>query len=745
MAASIDYEPGSVPPARPSTAVAVFRYRADAPKFADRYEHLPNVRFLGCVYREGAQPPTARFRYVFGDPTADPEDPQRIEGCFPIDAAGPRVVMNDDRLVVRIFRDDGYSEILFDGFKSPCQVDLDAETEAATFLAAGTPVREFDEPVGYSLFRPADQPLEPVAGTPVNAPARFNPDGKPNASPLPDYDRGDGSTFPEYRGVSYPHFLGPVWPANRINGASLRMWTLGMAARHLVGAWSLLDPSTGGRWTNCDQFGSLDDVLQVLQPSDPDGTGPIDASNGTTFVKAGINVVDYDATGKGWPTALEEIIAPHGFAMCWRLSDATPKAGAEWGDPRWNLAIYHRDDNANLKPLLLPPAGTDLDPAAVNVGALAVSRDVHDLANKVYVDASPVRFEASILLAPGFTISAGDASSLDDYVADGPNFDVNRDEYRVFVADECGEGHWSHKVDDFVADPPTLSAILQSELTPAAKFVVRRRPGVNAILKRGPDGEALKAQLHVARLSSMDSQFWRPGLWQDGVGTWQLVDSSEWSLLDDRLGIRINCSDPNSFKIGQPSDPAAPFPSGKLTIVESLAASIGDKSQGFMFRLTCCIDGDSDFGMIASRRSASPTKFSVARRIDARDRYRMWIQSQFSALKPAGVRKDVAVVDDTKEAKSYASSARRHLEFGSMAGSATIPRLSTAYQVGDKISDVRGREISLRTNLGAETGESPVYPSVTGISWDCDGRQATTLELDDHVAMPPIPHRRKRR
>lgn len=732
---SIDYDPESVPWARPSVAVGVFRYHADASDFADRYELLPNVRFLGCVYREGAEPPTARFRYVFGDPTADYSDPQRFEQCYPLDATGPRVVANDDRLVVRIFREDGYSEPLFDGFKSPCQVDLGEDAESVQFLAVGTPIREFDEPIGGASYRPADEPTTAVKGVSTNAPARFNPDGKPNCSPTPDYEDDDG--------LKYPHFLGPAWPSNRINGAALRSWTLGLAARYLIGVYSAKDPA-GNWWSYCDQFDDLDDILQTIQPIDKDGTGPIDVSSNTTFEKGAINVVDFDATGKGWPAALEQMIAPHGYVLCWRLSDRD--AGRDpWGDPRWNLSVYHRDDASNLKPLLLPPAGSDLDPAAVNVGQLALSRDIHDLANKVYIDASPIRFEASFLLAPGFTIDAADASSLDRYKNDSADFDVYRDDYRVFIFDECGEGHWNFDAADFVVTVPDLSPALKSKLVPDPKFVVRRRPGINAILARGPDGEALKAQLHVARADSFpDGGADVPGVWDGKAGKWQAVDSSEWSLLDDQLGIRITCSNANSFNIGEPTANDAPFPSGKLAIVEQLAAP-GAAGPLFVFRLTCCIDGDQDFGMVAARRSASPTKFVRAKRVDARDRYRMWVQSQYSAAAPAGTTEDKAIVDDTKEAKSYASSARRHLEFGSMAGSVTVPRISTAYSIGDKIRRIVGRNVDLRTNLGAETGESPVYPSVTGIAWDCDGRQSTTLELDDHTAMPPIPHRRKRR
>ena len=62
----------------------------------------------------------------------------------------------------------------------------------------------------------------------------------------------------------------------------------------------------------------------------------------------------------------------------------------------------------------------------------------------------------------------------------------------------------------------------------------------------------------------------------------------------------------------------------------------------------------------------------------------------------------------------------------------TIPSLITAFRVGDRMGRINGRDISLQTNLGTGSGESPVYPVIVALTWDFTGqRQATILELAD--------------
>ena len=91
--------------------------------------------------------------------------------------------------------------------------------------------------------------------------------------------------------------------------------------------------------------------------------------------------------------------------------------------------------------------------------------------------------------------------------------------------------------------------------------------------------------------------------------------------------------------------------------------------------------------------------------------------------------------DDTDKAKAHAEALRLAQEFPPIAGSFTVPWISHAVGVGDLISEISGRDVSLIANAGTPAGEGPRYPSVVGVSWDCQ-RQSTTFRLSDRRSEP---------
>jgi hypothetical protein len=730
---SFTYHSGSVPLSRPSDPIGVFRYDAES----GEYELLPNILALQISFREGADPGSARFRYDFGTPAIDDSAPRRFEDVYPLDAQGPLVVSNDDRLVVKRMRGDGSLEVLFDGFALIPQADLDGNAEVVSFTAVGTPIREWDTPLGGALVRDADTPAGADSDTRTALPARFNPNGQPNASPGvldADEDPQDGPTAKDSGTApdGYPVFLGPVSPSNRINDETIRPWTLGMAVRYVL--------ATGNpdeKYTTYAALEQLDEILKAIEPKE-DG-GAIDRDDPGTFVRKSIVVQDYDVTGEPWPVAIERLIAPHGFGFRFVLETDDNE------DPHWRVSIYRKDDNVHVKELYLQAAGEDYDPTMTNVGALRLARDAHGIVNRYVVDTAPVRIEASFILSPLFVVAAGDATDRDKFIEGHPDFaGAVVDKYRLFGFDECGEGHWdfdTHATDDTRGD---LNPILwpdQKTDTGDEKrpYAYRRRPGRRTLIKVDDEGKPFHAKLHVSK----DYAGTMPGVWdgKPASAKWQEVTSGEWELLPDRLGIRVTCKDPNSWPIGKvPTGGDTAYDSGgKLCLVEWIAAPTTDYPYP-RFRLTTVIEDDRGMDVEAVRRDASPTTFEVTRRIDARDRFERRLISKFSCLAdPVNVGPDgfdEAITDDEGEAKAHADGMRRAHELGVFAGSVTIPRLTTAYSVGDKVRQVSGRDISLQVNAAAEQSESPIYPSVVAITWDLDGRQMTHISIQDERGEP---------
>ena len=699
---TILYTPTSIPLARPSVGVGVFRYDSEA----GTYTLLPNVLCTAIRKAEGPDPWLARFRYVFLDPLLDPDDPRRIEQVYPLDATGPRVVQADDRLVVNVYSPDGSVYGAFDGFAQVPQGDLGADTEAVTFTAIATIVREFDRPLGGALTRDAEAPLT-VSDHRTSQPARFNPDGKPNATPT----GSDAGTTP----CTFPTFLGPVSPANTINGQTLRWWTLAMAARYVI-----MDGLNDAWFVTIDSLTYLDTLLQAIVPV-TDG-GVIDMEDSSTYKLQDIFVQDVDVTGQPWPEALQRLIEPHGFTMKWILeADGS-------GNPLWKMRVYRTDlvRQSGAKTLSLQQAGNTIDPGQTNVGALSLARDSHGIANAVRIDSAPVRYEAGFVLAPGFVIGGSD----DPNGYKLPVSVANHNNYRLFVFDECGEGHWDLGTDATVNTVASLDAVLNAAGAKSRPYAHRRRPGTDTMISVDGNGKPLKSTVAL----SFDYTGPEPGVW-DGTGTWQDVPGGSWNLTPDRLGIYLTMPDPNAWNPGPKFSIAdgltVPAGTGKVNLIEWI---IGNTLNRPRIKLTCVIPSDRGLGVIAHRRASSPTKYVIERHVDARDRFRKDVINVSSDWNITG--DEEIQTDDTPDAKSHAAGVQRAHEMAVFAGNVTIPRFTAAYRLGDRISQINGRNLSLQTNVASSAGESPSFPRVMEVNWEFDGHQMTHLTLSDRRAEP---------
>jgi len=697
MPAFASIESTSVPLARPSAPVGVYRY---SPGGIGAYESLPNVRVLAIQYREGADPGAARFRYVFDG--ANPASlPNSFQDALSVDATMPGIVANDDRLVVLTFNPDGSPEVLFDGFAQVPQMGLAPDREMVTFLAFGVAIREWDTPIGGALMRDADAPTT-VSDAETDLVTQFNPRGLPNATP-------DGADAVDDFGNAYPTFLDP----NLIRTPDLRrLWTLPMAIRYLC-----YRHNPAQKFVNNPDGDLLDAILDGRGPGPGGGLLPEDPANHTS---APLVVPDNPATGKAWPTVVRDLLEPNGFGMAFRLGTDRD------GNPSTTLDIFRQQDGSasTYKDLYLQPRGAALDPAQTNLAAAQLARDMSGVANAITVESELVRYEASFILAPGFPISPGDAvgyTALAAFDRNGGSFSqANHDKYRLYVFDETGEGHWDWTKSALSTKAPSLGDLLGGEDDPEAGYVKRRRVPIGELFSTDPNRKPLKAQLSV----STDYKGIKPGTW-DGTGTWQPVGGG-FELLKDRLGVWINAPNPNSWNVQASRVAGAVYPAG---IVKGVEDQANVDAKHFTLRLTCVIEGDRVLSATADRRDSSPTAYPITRRVDARDRYARHVVAARSEFNPGT--DPVVARDDSADAMAEAVARRAASEAGEVAGAVTISRFTRAYRIGDRIRSIQGRDLSLRTNAGAPTEEGEVFPAVVGLSWDFDGNQQTTLQLSD--------------
>ena len=92
-----------------------------------------------------------------------------------------------------------------------------------------------------------------------------------------------------------------------------------------------------------------------------------------------------------------------------------------------------------------------------------------------------------------------------------------------------------------------------------------------------------------------------------------------------------------------------------------------------------------------------------------------------------------------RAAEAHACQLRSAHEFPPLTAAVTIPMLVGYINIGDRIHEIDGRDVSLLVNAGAEQGEPASYPYVVALTWDFQGeKQSTTVQLSDRRQEPRL-------
>lgn len=226
-----------------------------------------------------------------------------------------------------------------------------------------------------------------------------------------------------------------------------------------------------------------------------------------------------------------------------------------------------------------------------------------------------------------------------------------------------------------------------------------------------------------------------------------------WRLLDDRLGVRITSDSLADWKISEPGGGAeAPYPGGAVDVVRAIAGD-GEDDKAFVLVLVTEIEtdwtvagerlgngADSSATVEAGRRASSPVKREVRRADDVRDRFRA---AYFLLDEKAEDEACHASVDREKARLNWHLTERRNRhEMPSVAGSVTIPRISYAYSLGDRIHGLYGRGLRFHMNATPDPATDGIFPAVVAISRTFGSQFSTTLSLGDRRAdARPVPKR----
>jgi len=702
------------------------------------YTLIPNVQWLRIDYKEGSNPPVAEFTYLQDDNLwTNLGWPSQFEQLWPIDVPpSPYVVQSDDRVVILAQNPDESTSVMFDGFAQIPVLAASPTNQNVTFAAVGAAVRCFDLPITGRVQRNSDlagiYTTDGSADIQTDLPTRFNPsdtavaDGNrggylPNCSPS-----GYDTVNPDNENLgSYKVFIDETIAYTPDPRA---YWSLAGAVVYLLATYNADET-----YVNNPDFSTLHTLLQSDYPADNgEFFDPVDDSSSDILIR------DYDCTNKPWPEAVAELLSYGGFLM--RFDTDTNSDG----NPQTDLKIYRRDaaNPAAPKLLYLAPAGDPLDPSTSNTTGLHLSRDCNSIANAWAVETSQRRVEASFILAPLYQPATGDLTSADrkqfwasSWTAATSYLTMRK--YRWYGVDELGEGYWSNTGEWTTGNTFDFNPLFPPLDNGTQRYVNRYRPGQKALISLDSQGYPRKAELAIAFSQSSKG----PSIWTGDDETWQTIPPGKgWRLMDDRLGIIVTEDNPDEWKLGLLG---TIIPGGVIRGVAWWADPSYNNLNGGLIpflRLTTVIEHDLKMPIAVGQRTASPTQFSRWRVADARDHFQynyVAVGSLYYTQDGGDGTNPYVVRDDTAAATTHAKQLRSAHEMPPLAGSVTLPFITPYYEVGDRLSQISGRDANLTTNVGLSQGESPEYPWVVGVSWTNDAdRQQTILQLSGHRAEP---------
>jgi hypothetical protein len=728
-------------------SVAVYAYDPSS-----GYSLMPNIFPLRVDRREGCVPSAARFAYIMDDALdANFGWPSRFEQIFGLYVSpNPYVAYPDARLVIVAQNPDGSPWVLWDGFAQMPEMSVDGGHpdgghEHCTFAGVGVESRCWDTPIAGAVCRDSDsvgiQDTSGESDTLVFLLPRFNPSDQGPASvggSLPNRSPSR-STDPD-TGFSYYVFIDPTIQQSP---DPRNFWSVSDAVQYVLGT-----QNGNQAYVQNPPFEALPALLQTYAP--PQGSGVMGPGSATT---SAVQVPDYDAGNHEWPEAVNTLVAYCGFLA--RFVTITNGDGT----PLTVLDFYRRDEFSAIAPkqVYLQPEGAGLDPTQSNATTIELSLDANAIINAYVTETDQQLFEISVILAPLYQPSAGDAAA-----ANRPKFrlanivgapaSVQR-AYRWYGVDCTGNGHWTLAGGgQWSTLPADFDWLFPPDDNGYSTWTVRNRPGSRTLLATDNQDNPLKADLSI----SFDYTGASRTPW-DGTGTWQSIQGG-WRLLTDDLGIEVTADDPENWSTGGGNKiggaaPAVIAGGGDIRGITWWAnpSASGAPTNGVIpsLRLTTVISGDLRINAQAQQRIASPTTYARTRIADRRDMFG-YCAIDLSSMNwsdmiaaPGAVTNDyqqVLMRDDTAAATGLAEQLRGAREFPTLSGRVTIPYITSYYEVGDRIDLIVGRNCSLCTNIAVDQGEAPTYPWVVGVSWDFDGKQTTTLTLSDQRALPHPTH-----
>jgi hypothetical protein len=433
-------------------------------------------------------------------------------------------------------------------------------------------------------------------------------------------------------------------------------------------------------------------------------------------------------SGQYLPAYLDELL--HKFGYNWYVDYET---GVESQDDETfklnkpKIVIFQkgyqtRGDNTrpDMKELYFQPPGELLNLEESNVNAYDIRRRIGDSITAVRTLGDKLRAEVTLPIYPAWKADKDSLTASDLAIDAGPEYQENQHVHRVWAANEGGDLFELRQSPDLypAGQPPDFGAIfsIQSDEDDeryAEKTVCRRRVIEPPLTFKGTETERVRRDVLVEYSA-------------DAGDTWTEVTSKVggFSLLPDQIGIIFTDNEPPSTLINA-------FASGDLKM--RITGTISSDHSLW----NCGADGYTEGG--AQGRLNRTT-------LNMPDRFRHWFvvgqghedrpeldDSPYKSvlaeepLNAAGA----DVHDDRAAIIQFSKDILRPMLNAEYDGNFVIPGWTLDYKIGDLITTINGRNITLNQSAGP----TPQFMQITGVEYSMsdEGGPQTRLIVDRGV------------
>lgn len=378
------------------------------------------------------------------------------------------------------------------------------------------------------------------------------------------------------------------------------------------------------------------------------------------------------------PAALDKILVPLGYNHWIDYTQPDPQI------------VFFKIGAGEEKELLFPATGSVLDPAEANVNQLAVTNSIGDALNEVTVYGDFEEAEITINLYPAWP-STADSIDEEDLAKDGSEYPSNVTAWRLWIANEAGD-----------LDPAT-SRLGQTPTVPDFGDIF-----VIATPHRRVMGEPLTYQTQDDVGDNRQQR--RPIFVEYSIdgGTTYLAAEDSWTikLCPDQIGLYFDGK----------SIPSELYQAGSDARLRVTGTIKGDyRVRGYAAKQAWAVNARTNALVLFM-----PEKFQK--------RFRHTSGSFASLMTGAADTKD-----DGTEAEDYAEKIRDQNHYADVDCEFRLPGWHKEYKIGDLITKVAGREISL--DSAPDTAPTQRYVQIVERRFEMSptGGPSTVLIVDRGV------------